>query len=80
MNYENIAREIGTSGDTIKSWFQILEDTLVGILLPAYRLKMAKSEIKHSRFFFFDAGVARAAEGFILETNVLQKKRLKFSL
>lgn len=63
LNFENIAREVGTSGDTIKSWFQILEDTLIGIQLPAYRLNIAKKETKHSRFFFFDPGVARAAEG-----------------
>jgi predicted AAA+ superfamily ATPase len=65
LNFENIGREIGTSGDTIKAWFQILEDTLVGTLLPAYRLNIAKNETRHSRFYFFDPGVARASEGLI---------------
>lgn len=63
LNFENISREVGVSGDTIKSWFQILEDTLVGILVQPYQLNIFKNETKHPRFYFFDSGIARAAEG-----------------
>lgn len=78
LNFENIAREVGTSGDTIKAWFQILEDTLVGALVPAYRLNMAKNETKHSRFFFFDSGVARVAEGLKDFSEVPERKGFYF--
>jgi predicted AAA+ superfamily ATPase len=65
LNYESVARDLGVSGDTVRSWFQILIDTLVGSVLPAYPLNMERNETKHSRFYLFDAGVARAAEGLI---------------
>lgn len=63
LNYESLAREVGKSGDTIKSWFQIFTDTLVGSLIEAYPIKMAPRESKHPKFYFFDCGVARAAQG-----------------
>ncbi len=63
INYENISRELGLSGDTIRSWFQILEDTLVGSFIEAYKLNIKPKESRHPKFYFFDAGVARAAEG-----------------
>ena len=63
MNFENISREIGKSGDTIKTWFQILQDTLIGDYLEPYPLNFQSRETKHSKFYFFDHGIARAAEG-----------------
>ena len=63
VNLENISREVGKSGDTIKSWFQILQDTLIGEYLEAYSLKALPKESKHPKFYYFDPGVARAAEG-----------------
>ncbi|MES2802331.1 MAG: AAA family ATPase [Bdellovibrionota bacterium] len=63
VNLENISREVGKSGDTIKSWFQILHDTLIGEYLEAYSLNVFPKESKHPKFYYFDPGVARAAEG-----------------
>lgn len=63
LNYENISREIGLSGDTINSWFQILEDTLVGSRLKAYTPGVFKRENKHPKFYWFDSGVAWATTG-----------------
>ena len=37
VNFSNIARECAVSSHTTKSHFQILEDTLLGRWLPAYR-------------------------------------------
>ena len=36
VNFSTIARECGVSSHTIKGYFQILEDTLLGRWLPAY--------------------------------------------
>lgn len=69
LNYENIAKSIGKSGDTIKSWFQILYDTLVGQEIKSYSLNLFPKESKHSKFFLFDNGVARAAEGLATLEN-----------
>ena len=33
LNYSNISRDVGVDDNTIKSYFQILEDTLLGFFL-----------------------------------------------
>jgi uncharacterized protein len=63
INFENLSREIGKSGDTVKSWFQILQDTLVGQMIESYQFGIAQKETKHPKFYYFDCGVARAAQG-----------------
>lgn len=37
VNYTNIARETGVSGQTVRAYFDILVDTLLGRFLPSYR-------------------------------------------
>lgn len=39
LNYTNIASECGVSSPTVKDYFQILIDTLIGRVLPAFRKK-----------------------------------------
>lgn len=78
LNYENIAREVGKSGDTIQSWFQILEDTLVGYRIEPYPLNIATKETRHPRFYFFDCGIARAAEGLSSLQDFPERKGFYF--
>jgi len=42
-------------------YFSILEDTLLGHFLPAYRPNLKVREQNHPKFYWFDPGVARAA-------------------
>jgi len=37
INFQSVARDSGKSVPTIQSWFQILEETLLGSFLPSYR-------------------------------------------
>jgi uncharacterized protein len=60
INYQNIARECGISAPTVKSYFEILEDTLIGRFLPAYRAKAKRRVILAPKFYFFDVGVLGA--------------------
>lgn len=60
ISFSNIAREVGLSAPTIQGYFQILEDTLIGFLLPAYRRSIRKRQKTHPKFYFFDPGVKRA--------------------
>jgi uncharacterized protein len=78
LSYEAIARDLGVSGDTVRAWFQILIDTLLGSVLPAYPLHMERNETKHGRFYLFDAGVARAAEGLRDFTETPERKGFYF--
>jgi predicted AAA+ superfamily ATPase len=55
-----IARDTGCDLKTVQSYFQILEDTLVGFMLEAYETSLRKSVSGKPKFYFFDIGVQRA--------------------
>ena len=57
VNFSNIARECGVSSHTTKSHFEILEDTLLGRWLPAYRKRPKRRVIRAPKFYFIDVGV-----------------------
>jgi predicted AAA+ superfamily ATPase len=57
VNFSNIARECGVSSHTTKSHFQILEDTLLGRWLPAYRKRTKRRVITAPKFYLVDVGV-----------------------
>lgn len=59
VNYSALARETGTSYKTIQEYFKILEDTLIGFVLPPYVRSIRRRLIKHPKFYFFDTGVHR---------------------
>lgn len=60
LNFSNIARDTGTTYQTVQSYFQILEDTLLGSFLFPYLKSARKRTIMHPKFYFFDIGVTRA--------------------
>jgi predicted AAA+ superfamily ATPase len=57
VNYTTIARECGVSAYTVKGYFQILVDTLLGRYLPAYRRRPKRRVIQSPKFYFADVGV-----------------------
>jgi predicted AAA+ superfamily ATPase len=57
VNFSTIARDCGVSSHTIKGYFQILEDTLLGTWLPAYRKRPKRRVIGAPKFYFADVGV-----------------------
>ncbi len=46
-NLSNIARDSGTSRSTVTSYFNILEDTLIGSFLPAWQPRLRMKEVGH---------------------------------
>jgi len=60
INYSNIARDVGADDKTIKSYYTILEDTLIGFFLDPYQHSFRKRLSKKPKFYFFDPGIARA--------------------
>jgi predicted AAA+ superfamily ATPase len=57
INFNNIASECGVSAPTVKGYFQILEDTLIGIWIPAFRKQAKRRLISSPKFMFFDVGI-----------------------
>ena len=60
VNFSKIAREVGASTPTVQTYFQILEDTLVGLLLEPFHESIRKRQRDNPKFYFFDTGVQRA--------------------
>lgn len=63
LNYENVAADCGVSANTVKAYYQILCDTLLGFEVPAYRKVIKRKLTKSSRFYFFDVGIANYLTG-----------------
>ncbi len=57
VNFSNIARDCGISGHTVRAYFGILEDTLLGSWLPAYRKRPKRRVILAPKFYFADVGI-----------------------
>lgn len=59
-NVSGISRDAQVSRQTVQGYFDILNDTLLGNWLQPWKLKRATKQVAHPKFYFFDAGVARA--------------------
>jgi len=60
LNYSNSAREAGVSAKTIREYYQILEDTLIGRQLMPWKKTNKRRLIDTAKFFFFDTGIVSA--------------------
>lgn len=67
VNGQNISREAGVPRSSVDVYFSILEDTLLGYFLPAYRPNVKVREQTRPKFYWFDPGVARAAAGLLFD-------------
>lgn len=62
INYSSISRDIGVDDVTVKQYYEILEDTLIGLHLPSYHQSVRKAQRVAPKFYFFDPGVKRALD------------------
>lgn len=58
VNYKNIAQDCGVSANTVSSYFDILDDTLIGFRVPAFTHAMKRRVTQAPRFYYFDVGIA----------------------
>lgn len=67
INFANIARDSGVDGKTVREYFQILVDTLLGYFLEPYKKRQSRAVLtRRPKFYLFDVGVA----------GVLSKRRI----
>lgn len=58
INYAAVARDTGVSAGTVRGYFQILEDTLLGFTLEPWRRRKRRRLAETAKFYLFDIGVA----------------------
>jgi len=60
VSFSAISRECFLPVRTVQSYYEILEDTLVGFRLEAWQKSLRKRMVAHPKFYLFDLGVANA--------------------
>ena len=56
--YKNIAQDCGIDYRTVKEYFGILEDTMIGYMVPAFVGSAKRRTVTSPKFYFFDVGIA----------------------
>jgi uncharacterized protein len=56
--YRNIAQDCGIDHRTVKEYFEILQDTLIGYLIPGFTATKKRRAVLAPKFYYFDVGVA----------------------
>ncbi len=63
INFSNIANDTGVSANTIRAWYDILTDMLLGYEIPAYTATKKRKATVISKYYLFDVGVIRSILG-----------------
>ncbi|MBI5554449.1 MAG: ATP-binding protein [Elusimicrobia bacterium] len=64
VNYAKVASDCGVDAKTVREYFQILVDTLVGIMIEPFSRHGGRQIIlKAPKFYLFDVGIAGALAG-----------------
>ena len=59
LNFSSLARDCGVDSKTVREYFQILEDTLLGCLVEPFARRRSRAIITRApKFYLFDVGVA----------------------
>jgi predicted AAA+ superfamily ATPase len=57
LNYTNVGRETGVSAKTVRAYYQILEDTMLGFRISPWTKVKTRRLIETEKFYLFDMGV-----------------------
>lgn len=59
INFSNIASDSQVPVQTVKQWYQVLTDTLLGFFIEPYQGCNKRKSINSSKFYFFDIAIVR---------------------
>ncbi len=77
VNFSAVSRDCQVALSTVKEYYSILEDTLVGFFLYPYLKSVRKRMSRQPKFYFFDNGVTRALLGSLQDPpTLLEQGRL----
>jgi len=65
--YKNIAQDCGVSANTVKEYFQILEQTMIGYLISGFTTTTKRRAISAPKFYYFDVGIVN----YLLKRNAM---------
>ncbi len=71
VNLTKASQETGLALSTLRGFYGVLEDTLLGFSVPPYLGAARARVLKTRKFYFFDVGVRNAVARLPLETGLL---------
>ncbi len=63
INFESVASDAQVPARTIREYYHLLEDTLIGTSLQPLQTQGKRKAVSHAKFYFFDIGVVNALLG-----------------
>lgn len=60
LNFESLGSDAQVPARTIREYYQILVDTLMGSMLPPVRATKNRKSISTAKFYFFDVGIVNS--------------------
>ena len=69
INFANISSDVGVSAVTVKEYYSILNDTLIGTFLEPFLESKKRKAIATAKFYYFDTGILNS----LLEVESLDR-------
>lgn len=63
LNFSELANDTGIPVSTVREYYQILADTFLGFLLPAWTKSVKRKALSTAKFYYFDIGVKNTLAG-----------------
>ncbi|MBP9726981.1 MAG: ATP-binding protein [Gammaproteobacteria bacterium] len=57
LNFAKMSSDVGVAAVTIREYYQVLEDTFIGFMMPAYARTSKRKAHSAGKFYFFDLGI-----------------------
>lgn len=74
LNFENVGRDVGLSPRTVREYYHIISDTLLGFFLEPFAATRKRKAVGVSKFYLFDLGLAN----FLLKRGMIQEGSSSF--
>lgn len=74
VNYANIAQDCGVSAKSVKEYFSILEETMLGYMIPAYAKVVKRKLVSSPKFYYFDVGIPN----YLLQRTPLKRGTVEY--
>ena len=63
LNFSKMGSDCHVAPSTVREYYSILEDTLIGFLLEPWTMSQKRKAIQTAKFYFFDTGVTHVLAG-----------------
>ncbi len=74
VNYTNIAQDCGVSSKSVKEYFSILEETMLGYMVPSFSKVIKRKVVASPKFYYFDVSLPN----YLLKRTPLKKGTVEY--